>query len=74
MRREPFAAPALPIDPAQRERVMLLRAFESSPLGKANFCALKGISEAALDAALAQAQAERGAASSNGVQRGNGAR
>jgi len=50
---------ALPLDPAQRERVMLLRAFESSPLSKANFCALKRISEAELDAALAQARAER---------------
>jgi len=39
---------------------MLLRSYESSPLSKANFCALKGISEAALDAALAQVQAERG--------------
>lgn len=38
---------------------MLLRSFESSPLSKANFCALKGITEAALDAALQQAQAER---------------
>jgi len=39
---------------------MLLRNYESSPLSKANFCALKGMTEAALDAALAQAQAERG--------------
>ena len=50
----------LPADPAQRERAMLLRSFESSPLSKANFCALKGMTPAALDAALAQAQAERG--------------
>lgn len=56
-RAEPPAV--LPADPAQRERAMLLRAFESSPLSKANFCALKGMTEAALDAALAQAQAER---------------
>ena len=54
-------APALPADPAQRERAMLLRSFESSPLSKANFCALKRVTEATLDAALAQAQAERGA-------------
>jgi ProP effector len=53
------AAPALPADPAQRERALLLRAFESSPLSKANFCALKRISEAELDRLLAQAQAER---------------
>ena len=65
-RREPppmqqmHAPVALPTDPAQRERAMLLRSFESSPLSKANFCALKGITPAALDAALAQAQAERG--------------
>ena len=49
----------LPADPAQRERAMLLRAFEASPLSKANFCALKRISEADLDAALAQARTER---------------
>ena len=56
----PAALPAaVPTDPAQRERAMLMRSFESSPLSKANFCALKGITEAALDAALQQAQAER---------------
>jgi sRNA-binding protein len=60
-RPSPDRAPstALPIDPAQRERVLLLRAFESSTLSKANFCALKRITEAELDAALAQARAER---------------
>jgi ProP effector len=53
-------APAvLPADPAQRERALLLRAFEASPLSKANFCTLKRISEADLDAALAQARSER---------------
>ena len=68
------AAPAapLPIDPAQRERAMLLRTYESSPLSKANFCALKGMTEAAFDAALAQAQAERGAMPSAAAQRGGG--
>ena len=50
---------ALPVDPAQRERAQLLRAFESSPLSKANFCVLKRVSEAELDALLAQARAER---------------
>ncbi|MEO6595313.1 MAG: hypothetical protein ABIP94_11220, partial [Planctomycetota bacterium] len=56
------AAPAvpLPVDPAQRERALLLRSYDASPLSKANFCALKGITEVDLDAALAQAQAERG--------------
>ena len=58
--REAAPPAALPADPAQRERAMLLRSYESSPLSKANFCALKGMTEAALDAALAQAQAERG--------------
>ena len=56
--RTPSAA--LPADPAQRERALLLRAFESSTLSKANFCALKRMTEAQLDAALAQARAERG--------------
>jgi ProP effector len=69
----PPAAP-LPTDPAQRERAMLLRSFESSPLSKANFCALKRITEAALDAALAQAQAERGAPSPTPAQRSGGRR
>jgi ProP effector len=44
---------------------LLLRAFESSTLTKANFCVLKRIDEAALDAVLEQArreQAERGGA------------
>jgi ProP effector len=57
--REP-APPALPADPALRERALLLRTFESSPLSKANFCALKRMSEADLDTLLAQARAERG--------------
>jgi len=52
---------ALPVDPAQRERALLLRSFESSPLSKANFCVLKRISEAELDAALTQAREERAA-------------
>jgi ProP effector len=54
------AAPALPADPAQRERALLLRAFETSPLSKANFCVLKRLSEAELDAQLALAREERG--------------
>jgi ProP effector len=53
------APPAFPVDPAQRERALLLRAFDSSPLSKANFCALKRMSEAELDTLLAQARAER---------------
>jgi len=58
--RAPEPTLALPADPAQRERALLLRAFESSPLSKSNFCALKRMSEAELDTQLAQARAERG--------------
>lgn len=58
-RPEVAAAAPLPADPAQRERILLLRAYESSPLSKANFCALKRISEADLDQLLAEAQAAR---------------
>lgn len=58
----PAAAPAaMPADPAQRERALLLRSFETSTLSKSNFCALKGLSEASLDAALEQARQERAA-------------
>jgi hypothetical protein len=48
------------MDDAQRQRALLLRAWEGSPLTKANFCALKGLSEADFDAQIAQAQQERG--------------
>ena len=44
---------------ARRDRFALLRAFESSTLTKANFCALKGIAETELDGVLAQARKER---------------
>ncbi|MBI3155298.1 MAG: ProQ/FinO family protein [Burkholderiales bacterium] len=67
VRRQPRAArpadaPAdapMPADEAQRERALLLRAWESSPLAKANFCALKRLSEADFDAQIAQARVER---------------
>ncbi|MCL4738143.1 MAG: hypothetical protein KJZ81_08035 [Burkholderiaceae bacterium] len=55
------ADPAWPADDAQRERALLLRAWESSPLAKPNFCALKRLSEADFDAQIAQARAERDA-------------
>ena len=71
MQRE-SAASALPTDPAQRERAMLLRSFESSPLSKANFCALKGVTEVSLDAVLAQAHAERGTPPSVQMQQRSG--
>lgn len=41
------------------ERASLLRAFEATTLTRANFCALKGISEAELDVRLAIAREER---------------
>ncbi len=59
--RAELAAPTAtsPADPAQRERAVLLRSFEASTISKANFCALKRMSEAELDALLTQARAER---------------
>jgi ProP effector len=49
-------APQTPQDPQRRERQALLRAYESSTLTRRNFCALKGMSEAELDAQLALAR------------------
>jgi sRNA-binding protein len=49
----------LPADEAQRARALLLRAWESSTLAKANFCALKRLSQAEFDAQMTQARAER---------------
>jgi sRNA-binding protein len=43
---------------ARRDRAQLLRAFETSPLTPANFCALKGITGAELEPLLAHARAE----------------
>ena len=53
------AEPPVPQDPAQRERAVLLRAWEGSTLTKANFLALKRLPEAEFDAQIALAQAER---------------
>jgi sRNA-binding protein len=44
---------------ARRNRAVLLRAFETATLTKANFCALKGISESELDAQVVLARQER---------------
>lgn len=44
----------------RHRRALLLRSFEQSPLSKANFGALKGLSEEALDALLTLARQERG--------------
>jgi ProP effector len=64
---EPVNAPALPLTSeqaaeahARQQRALLLRSFEQSPLSKANFGALKGLSEGALDELLALARQERG--------------
>ena len=63
----PVNAPAVPLTPeqaaeaeARQQRALLLRSFEQSPLSKANFGALKGLSEEALDALLTLARQERG--------------
>jgi ProP effector len=45
-------------DAARRQRAQLLRDFETSTLTRSNFCALKGVTEEALDALLEQARAE----------------
>lgn len=66
--REERPAPEFAVDPslspaeqaARRERALLLRAWETTTLTRSNFCVLKRISEADLEAALAQAQQERG--------------
>jgi sRNA-binding protein len=47
------------IDPEQRERAALLRAWEGSALTKANFCVLKRLKEAEFDALISLAQQER---------------
>ncbi|WP_418316899.1 ProQ/FINO family protein [Piscinibacter sakaiensis] len=44
---------------ARRDRAGLLRAFESSTLTPANFCALKGLTQEQLDTTLALARQER---------------
>jgi ProP effector len=59
---EAQAHSTLPEDPARRERALLLRTYEASSLTKANFCVLKRITEAELDAQLEQARQERGPA------------
>jgi ProP effector len=46
-------------DVARGERAALLRAYETTTLTRANFCALKQLPQAELDARLAQARQER---------------
>lgn len=52
-------AAALPHDPERRERALLLRSFEGSPLTAANYCALKGLVLADFEAQVALARRER---------------
>ena len=59
--REKQQAQQLEQQQAQRERAALLRAFETSTLTRANFCALKGLAEADLNQQLAQARQEAAA-------------
>jgi ProP effector len=46
-------------DEARRSRAVLLHAYETSTLTRANFCALKGMTESELDALLVTAKRER---------------
>ena len=65
----------LPDDPARRERALLLRAWESSPLAPSNFCALKGLPLAEFDALIQLARrerAERGVHAERGDRPGRG--
>lgn len=48
-----------PVDPAQRARLALVRAWESSPLTQANFCVLMRVSPAELEAAIEQVRRDR---------------
>ncbi len=60
-RRERVKAREQEMETARRWRLDLLHGFETSPLSRANFCALKGVEESQLDALLEQARAERAA-------------
>lgn len=57
------------LEQQRRERASLLRAFESSRLSPANFCALKGVPPEALDALLALARREAAEARPTGARR-----
>ena len=57
----PQRPPSAPVafDPTERARHNLVRAWESSPLAKANFCALMRVSVAELEAAIEQVHRQR---------------
>ena len=52
-------APLTPEGEARRARAQLLRAWETTALSRANFCALKGLKEPEFEATLNQARGER---------------
>jgi hypothetical protein len=56
----PLTPEQLAENDARRSRAQLLRAFETTTLTRANFCALKGMKDNALEALLVQARGERG--------------
>ncbi len=47
------------MDDAQRARANVLHAYETTTLTRANFCALKGWTDAQLEATLVEARRER---------------
>lgn len=57
-RRERQQAREQEMEAARRWRLDLLADWQRTSLSRANFCALKGVEEASLDALLAQAKAE----------------
>jgi sRNA-binding protein len=63
------AGAPLPDDPQRRARALLLRAWESSPLAKPNFCALKGLNVAEFDTQIELARRERAERSGGAAQR-----
>ena len=71
--RDKSAAPQVTLpsadDSGRRERALLLRAFETSTLSRANFCVLKRIDPSTLDALLAQARSEGASSQPGGTVR-----
>jgi ProP effector len=57
-REQAFLARRQMEEDQQRDRARLLREFQSTTLTRANFCALKGVPEGALDALLERARQE----------------
>jgi sRNA-binding protein len=70
-RRERQVAKRAEQEQAQRERASLLRDFERTTLTAANFCALKGLTEEALQAQLTLARTEATQAPAQPERRGH---